>query len=239
EPLRGQKAQVWLEVEPNAHPSFDWAIWQDPRIETKETARARLTLTDETVWPLALVGDELVDLDAREVDAVVNMPGGVFLLRARPREIPADAELWELPFEVSFCDKTGMALNEPAFACGIVKETTVGGVTRPGIFAHPPNQGRTYVDFLVHLPQTPLVFKSWVGLGDGSRSTGCEFVVQVNGKEVASKTLLPEDGWQELSADLSPWAGKPIVLSLVTDSYGRFDCDWAAWGEPRLEAAKG
>ncbi|MCX7599476.1 MAG: DUF6259 domain-containing protein, partial [Armatimonadetes bacterium] len=46
EPLRGQKAQVWLEVEPNAHPSFDWAIWQDPRIETKETARARLTLTD-------------------------------------------------------------------------------------------------------------------------------------------------------------------------------------------------
>ena len=45
--------------------------------------------------------------------------------------------------------------------------------------------------------------------------------------------------WEPLTADLSPWAGKPIVLALTTDSDGPFTCDWAAWGEPRIEVAAG
>ena len=44
--------------------------------------------------------------------------------------------------------------------------------------------------------------------------------------------------WEEITADLAPWAGKPIVLSLGTDSEGPFNFDWAIWGEPRVETAR-
>jgi hypothetical protein len=40
--------------------------------------------------------------------------------------------------------------------------------------------------------------------------------------------------WEQFTADLSRWAGQPVLLSLVTDSDGPYDCDWACWGEPRL-----
>jgi len=44
------------------------------------------------------------------------------------------------------------------------------------------------------------------------------------------------DGWKEGTVDLSPWAGHPILLSLVTDSAGNNLCDWAFWGNVRLTA---
>jgi hypothetical protein len=37
--------------------------------------------------------------------------------------------------------------------------------------------------------------------------------------------------------DLSPYAGQVVLLSLVTDSLGTNNCDWAVWTQPRLEAA--
>ena len=45
--------------------------------------------------------------------------------------------------------------------------------------------------------------------------------------------MLP-GAWEPLSADLSEWSGQRVVLSLVTDSDGPFNCDWACWGEPTL-----
>jgi hypothetical protein len=55
----------------------------------------------------------------------------------------------------------------------------------------------------------------------------------VTGQEVARKLIRPGP-WQDLEADLTPWAGKPVVLSLVTDSDQDFNFDWAMWGEPGL-----
>jgi hypothetical protein len=46
--------------------------------------------------------------------------------------------------------------------------------------------------------------------------------------------MMPGTPWHEMSADLSPWAGKVVVLSLITDSAGAFGSDWARWGEPQL-----
>jgi hypothetical protein len=43
-------------------------------------------------------------------------------------------------------------------------------------------------------------------------------------------------GWQQGSVDLRAWSGKPILLSLVTDSSGANLCDWAQWADVRLEA---
>ena len=43
-------------------------------------------------------------------------------------------------------------------------------------------------------------------------------------------------GWKRGSVDLGPWAGKKVLLSLVTDSLGTNICDWAQWGDLRLAA---
>ena len=48
--------------------------------------------------------------------------------------------------------------------------------------------------------------------------------------------MMPGEPWREINVDLAPWAGKPVVLALVTDSAGDFRGDWARWGEPMVVA---
>jgi len=62
------------------------------------------------------------------------------------------------------------------------------------------------------------------------------FEVQVNGRPVWGLPMPSPSGWKAASVDLSPWAGKCVLLSLVTDSCGSNNCDWAVWGDPRLVA---
>ena len=106
---------------------------------------------------------------------------------------------------------------------------------RDGLFVHPPDHGRTIMLFPMTLPASPARLRTWVGIRDPSDSDGVGFVVEVNGQEAARKRMVPGQ-WEPLTVDLAPWAGKSIVLDLVTDSEGPYNCDWAAWGEPRIEA---
>jgi hypothetical protein len=41
------------------------------------------------------------------------------------------------------------------------------------------------------------------------------------------------------AVDLSRSAGQTVLVSLVTDSLGSNNCDWAIWVNPRLEPATG
>jgi hypothetical protein len=73
-----------------------------------------------------------------------------------------------------------------------------------------------------------------VGLRDGAeKSTGIIFRVEANGTELAQTKALAGP-WQELRANLTPWAGKTVVVSLVTDADGDYGFDWACWGEPGI-----
>jgi hypothetical protein len=46
------------------------------------------------------------------------------------------------------------------------------------------------------------------------------------------------DGWHEGSVELSAYTGETILLSLVVDALGDATCDWARWGEPRIETRR-
>jgi hypothetical protein len=128
-----------------------------------------------------------------------------------------------------------MVLDSPQYAGAHPGEGTVGGVTRPGLAAHPPDRGRTIADLHLALPDQPAEFHSFVGLRDGSKSEGCLFIVEANGQELARELMVPGE-WHELTGDLTPWAGKTAILSLVTDSVGSFYFDWANWGDPTIRA---
>ncbi len=236
----GKQVQITLSVDPgpNKNPSYDWAEWFNPRIERHAKAEADVTLVPGPgPWSMALsaLGERPALPNTDQFTIPVKFPGSVYLLRERPTMAALPLDLAATPREVFHISNGSVneSANVPALA---VCENSVGGVKRPGLFAHPPDHGRTEVLVPLTLPSTPALFHAWVGLRDGAeKSTGVIFRIEANGVGLAQvKTVA--GAWQELRADLSPWAGRAVVLSLVTDADGDYVCDWACWGEPGIAA---
>ena len=129
-------------------------------------------------------------------------------------------------------------IEQPAFSYfgGGVTKAACGGVERRALGLHPPQAGRSLADYLVRLPEVPARLVTAIGLRDGSKSKGVGFAVQVNGEIQFSQSLQPGTGWVPASVNLARWRGQPVLLTLITDSEGDFEFDWAVWAEPQLEA---
>ncbi len=235
-PFRGREVGLVLEVDPGPRrdPTFDWARWRNPRVEIARRQRGTVGIVAP---PFATVlcssRDAGVEAGPGRLSVTMDLPGAVTLLREPPRPVSLPLDLWRVPFLVTFTSASGRVLARPQYASAGPGEGTVGGVRRAGLLAHPPDHGLTIADFPMVIPAGSAVFRSFVGLRDGSKSEGCGFVVKVNGVEAARAEKRPGE-WSELRVDLSAWAGMPVLLSLVTDSEGSFGFDWAVWGEPRI-----
>ena len=203
--------------------------------EMSVVAPAEVTNDPARRWSLALTGTEQRALksEGNRYTVTARLPGTVFLLHEAPplAQLPLDAA--GTPFKTTYAGNSGILLEAPQFAAATPGEGTVGGVKRLGLFTHPPDQGRTIVDYAMTLPALPAEFHTFIGIRDGSKSEGVDFIVEANGVELARETRLP-GAWREVTCDLSPWAGKPIVLSLIADADGSFGFDWAHWGEPTI-----
>jgi hypothetical protein len=69
--------------------------------------------------------------------------------------------------------------TDPAAICpGNTSGEYLGGVGRRGIFVHPPDNGRTIVDFIKTQPLQPALFQCVAGIRDGSVSEGIICVVR-------------------------------------------------------------
>jgi hypothetical protein len=94
-------------------------------------------------------------------------------------------------------------------------------------------------DFAMQLPKNSRARLQFaVGIRDGSKSTGCRFLVLANGRTIWQLLVNKVDGWHEADVDLSDYAGQPLVLSLVVDPAGPYNYDWGFWAEPRLVKAR-
>jgi len=235
--LAGQTATVELAVDPGPKrlASYDWARWTSPRIEQHGQRPAAVGFVGEHDYRIAVDRRGLQPIRrAGELLTVdVLQPGSVFLLRQPPPETRLPVNLADQPRIVVFLDDSGRELVRPEHAAVRREPLTVGGVTKPGLFVHPPNHGRTIVYLPLAMPPQPAQLTCAVGLRDGSKSEGVVFAIEANGVQRARRRMVP-GAWETLSADLSDLAGKPIILSLVTDSDGPFHCDWACWAEPTV-----
>ena len=240
-PFAGREVELELTVHPGPDdsPTFDWARWYEPRIEQALSADADLVVGGAQSWDLALSGTQAAAprREGATHRVAATFPGAVVLTRgleALPVELPFDVAA--APLRVSFAGEDGQSLKAPQFAGAVPGDDfTVGGVVKSGLHAHPPDRGMTVANMALAIPDEPAEFHSYVGIRDGSKSEGVVFSLQVNGTEVARRFMLPGE-WQELTADLSPWAGKTALVSLVTDSDGTYSFDWAVWGEPVIRA---
>jgi len=115
------------------------------------------------------------------------------------------------------------------------------GDERLCLFAHP----RSRLTWAIDLPE-PAVFRAAIALDPlclawGGR--GVRFIVKADERDIFSQYLDPkmnpaERRWVESVADLSPWAGGPIRLTLATEPHHSGDLTgaWGLWANPRLEA---
>ena len=101
--------------------------------------------------------------------------------------------------------------------------------------------------FRVSLPVTPTALVFWMGMDpalQAPQGDGVVYRVEVEGREVFSNTLRPEEaraGWWPARADLTPWAGRTVRLTLTLDPgpAGDTNGDWAGWGDVQVvEAAR-
>jgi hypothetical protein len=239
-PLAGQRIELELTIDPGpAHaPTFDWARWHRPRIEREFQTDGILAVAGGPRWQLALGASGVLPIRSEDGAQHVGaqLPGTLLLLGQKPDPVQLPVELPRRPHRLMLLDESGRTLESAQYAGMWPQASTVGGVSRKGLFAHPPDHGQTVAHFPMALPAGPAVLWAWVGVRDGSKSDGVRFSVEVNGLEVARRLMLPGK-WEPLSVDLRRWAASPIVLTLIADSVGPFDCDWAAWGEPEIREA--
>jgi hypothetical protein len=122
-----------------------------------------------------------------------------------------------------------------------------GGVSKAGLFLHPPWQGGTGYCYALYdpctLPSSPAAaFRASVGKADGSDpGDGILYklvVIDASGAEtVAAETSVAHHAWTPFEADLSRWAGRTVRLKLITDVGPKDDPtgDWGAWADIRVE----
>lgn len=236
-PFAGKAVTLELSVDPGPKrsPSFDWARWHRPRIVREALLKGTLAISAGPQWEMALGPDGPLAIEREGAVQRVRGPRveAVCFLRRAPQPVSLPVDLAARPRQVVTLGSDGRTVEGPAFVGVHPASNVVGGVGRPGLFAHPPEHGRIETHLPLYLPATPALCRSWIGIRDGAKSEGVIFAVEVNGREVARQRMLP-GRWEELSANLSRWAGQPVVLSLVTDADGPFDCDWGCWGEPRI-----
>lgn len=223
---------------PRNHASFDWARWIDPRIHSETSPRGELAITPAEGWALAIDsrGDAPIERRGESLRIGAHLPGSVFVFKSAPQAPPLPADLLTLRRHV-VTGTRGAPITGAASRDVPVGPRACRGITRRSLFAHPPPNGITAVHIPVLLPRNAARFHSGIGLADGSKSQGVIFVVEINGCEIARRRMMPGP-WQDIGADLARWAGKPAVLSLITDSDGGYEFDWALWGEPRITATQ-
>ena len=144
--------------------------------------------------------------------------------------------------------KTGSVLNGreslrqkgATFALG---ETSISGIRKSTIWAHPPWQdisGDTFGEWNLSLPDSPNIrLEVDIGLAEGSEnSDGVTFIVSVQGDEIFRRHHT-EQKWEQIHLDLTPYQGEDVKLRFTTNPGPKENTgwDWAVWGEPKIAFA--
>ena len=222
----------------------DWAVWSQTRVEpiaTGGSISVPIVLGPGTLLT-GFAGDGLAtSIGSAVTVANVPVPGQFTVFTSPGSVVAAGTSLTSLPFEAWLSGRDELAKPGSIFNSGTVTGSTAGGMFKnPTINAHPPNNGRTVLTWVLQLPAgTPLRLGWSAGITDGGATTdGVDFEVRINGVTYWRLTTSANQ-WQSGSLNLSPWQGQPILLELVTDSRATYNFDWARWADLVLTAAGG
>ena len=122
---------------------------------------------------------------------------------------------------------------------------------RTVLYQHPPENGRSEVVYTVEVPEDGVIrFAAAVSpeVWSPNKGDGVNFQVYVTEAEadgegqfvftryINPKHNLSDRRWRNFLVDLSPWAGRTVHITLMTDAgkAGDWSFDWAGWAEPEI-----
>jgi hypothetical protein len=194
-PFSGQEIALELSVDPGPQRDVtaDWARWYAPRVVGFTAPEGALVLRDPARRAMVLSGTRatLPEYAGDRGQAEVTFPGTVMILREAPAAVSLPLDLAATLFRTGFVDANGQVMANPAWADAAPGEGLVGGVARPGLRVQPPDLGQTIAAYALSLPAEAAQLHCFVGIGDGSKSTGVDFIVRANGIELARQRMLP------------------------------------------------
>lgn len=183
------------------------------------------------------VGVSIPETPNYTVETDLSEPIIIFLTEPQLVNVPLDLRSAEFASSLQYQGHW----HPPIEGFGRVRigRRTADGVSKQAIHAGPGPDRPNFVSFSLRLPETPkLRFSFSMGLREGC-SQGVTFRVLLNG-ETRFDYFKNTFDWTEGSVSLSDFAGKPLLLELVTDPVqsGRTgaNCDWSSWGEPLITA---
>ncbi|MGC8782777.1 MAG: DUF6259 domain-containing protein [Armatimonadota bacterium] len=208
--FRGQRVRLRLEVRPgpNASPDFDWGYWSHPRVVVKQTQDAPVEVYSPQPFRWAYIDGRRVEWQAvasnRYRFSLPSAPSTLVLLYADAAPLALPADLTEVRFYTNI-ELDGTTQEPVDYLRGSVDTGVCNGVSKQGFSAHPPPNGKTFLAFLLRLPQQGASLRGFAGIRDGaeSRSNGVRFSVEVNGKQVWNRTVNPGEGWIPFEVSLA------------------------------------
>jgi len=144
-------------------------------------------------------------------------------------------------------DAFGSAQVTNASSCELRRPASAGGVKQDALFEHPAAVGRrARVSYSLNLPAVEkgqlLLFAFDIGIADGARldepADGVRFEVELEGQKVFANDC-HECRWQAHAVDVSLFASRRVLLTLLTDAIKNTSYDWAVWGNPRVLLFRG
>ncbi len=148
------------------------------------------------------------------------------------------AQGWSFSFIEAFKEAAVTASRSQAGMDVQLGPASVGGQTRPALWAHPPVTGQAIIEYHVPVPQQvrDVRLRLAYGIRDGAQIAAdnlVAFSVRANGLRVWGQQSNAQL-WQEVEIPLKLSSGDMARLEFVTEALGSHQWTWAVWGEPEL-----
>ena len=237
-PYRGKivKLRFTTTPGPNGNASWDWAVWGEPKIISEPDNSLTKIGFFSPVEPTVNLPDTLCHIGGGHYSLETVLPAQILFFLAPGQQVVPPYDLRETQFTAGFLFD-GIFRMENVWDS--VKRTTVenpNGERKPSLFAHPPTNGQTILQFPLHLPQSQgLIFSFSMVLQDNPCSNGVLFQVLLNGQS-RFEHLIESPDWIGADLSLFEFAGQTVLLELVTDPNGSNSCDWAHWADLLITA---
>ncbi|GAB4458212.1 MAG: hypothetical protein Kow0031_38750 [Anaerolineae bacterium] len=150
----------------------------------------------------------------------------------------ATTQQWSFSFVEAFSQASVHATDRPAGMDVKMAPATVGGDSRPALWAHPPLSGQTVLEYYVPVPKqvAQIRLKVAIGIRDGAEiaeNNLVAFGVKVNGLRVWGQQTNAQR-WENAVIPLKIASGDMVRVEFTTEALGSHKWTWAVWGNPEL-----
>ena len=236
-PYRGQhiKLRFTTNPGPKENTGWDWARWGELKIVSAPSdipVKVGFFLPKE---PIKSFPDTVRRVEQGQYILNTKLPAQILFLFGSGTELATPLNLRDTDFVLGL-QFDGIFRRGSVWNSGQRMELTSDGVSKETIFAHPPSEGQTVLQFLLSLSEArKMIFSFSIGLQKGC-SDGVFFKVILNGQVRFEHFAFNEPSWIDARIPLTEFAGETVLLELVTDSGESNYCDWAHWADLLITA---